>query len=78
VLLTAFQPALAQEIEFYQRVNGEPRSSPLGALRRFLPKFYGTLTLQGLAGEDGAVEEVEEQGSEVRHELYMTRCSSEC
>lgn len=38
------KPALAHEVDFYQHLNSEPS---LAALRPYIPKFYGTLRLEG-------------------------------
>ena len=38
------KPALAHEVDFYQHLNSEP---VFAALRPYIPKFYGTLRLEG-------------------------------
>ena len=38
------KPALAAEVAFYQSVTADPAFAPL---RPFVPKFYGTLRLEG-------------------------------
>lgn len=45
--LSTVQPALAREIAFYTHVASASRHSSIGMLRPFLPKFYGTLRLEG-------------------------------
>jgi 1D-myo-inositol-tetrakisphosphate 5-kinase/inositol-polyphosphate multikinase len=44
-----FKPSLAQEISFYQSVTSDP---VFASLRPHIPKFYGTLRLEGKV-EDG-------------------------
>jgi hypothetical protein len=39
-----FKPALAREVEFYSSLSSR---AELAALRQFVPKFLGTLRLQG-------------------------------
>ncbi|KAK7677060.1 hypothetical protein QCA50_019958 [Cerrena zonata] len=39
------KPALPVEVAFYQSVGTDPAFAPL---RPFIPKFYGTLTLEGM------------------------------
>lgn len=41
------QPALPREIAFYQLVAESPRSAPIRQLKPFVPRFYGTLRLEG-------------------------------
>ena len=50
------KPALAAEVAFYTFVTVDPGFAPL---RPYLPKFYGTLTLQGKVDEDAPVAEGE-------------------
>ncbi|WWD15591.1 hypothetical protein CI109_100013 [Kwoniella shandongensis] len=50
------KPALAREIAFYQMLGSVSRQSPLGALRKFTPKFLGTLRLEGQLVEGGGVD----------------------
>ncbi|RDX47392.1 SAICAR synthase-like protein [Lentinus brumalis] len=42
------KPALAAEVAFYQSVTGDPSFAPL---RPYVPKFYGTLRLEGKLDE---------------------------
>ncbi|RSH95496.1 hypothetical protein EHS25_000588 [Saitozyma podzolica] len=49
------KPALPREIAFYQLLN-EGRSSPLSRLRPFVPRFYGTLRLEGRLEPGGGVD----------------------
>lgn len=42
------KPALAAEVAFYQSVTADPAFAPL---RPFVPKFYGTLRLEGKLDE---------------------------
>ncbi|GFZ51541.1 hypothetical protein JCM24511_09308 [Saitozyma sp. JCM 24511] len=48
-------PALPREIAFYQLLN-EGRSSPLSRLRPFVPRFFGTLRLEGRLEPGGGVD----------------------
>ncbi|KAK8870115.1 hypothetical protein IAR55_000685 [Kwoniella newhampshirensis] len=50
------KPALAREIAFYQMLGSVSSHSPLGALRRFTPKFLGTLRLEGQMVAGGGVD----------------------
>ena len=50
------KPAHPTEVAFYQSVVADPAFTPL---RPFVPKFYGTLTLQGKVDEDAPVAEGE-------------------
>jgi 1D-myo-inositol-tetrakisphosphate 5-kinase/inositol-polyphosphate multikinase len=54
---TDFQPALAREIAFYQLLNESSRSQPIHKLKRFLPRFFGTLRLEGRMQGDGTLKE---------------------
>ena len=47
------KPTLPLELEFYQRLQHDPR---LSLLRPFTPKFLGTLRLEGKLAEDGSLE----------------------
>ncbi|KDQ34117.1 hypothetical protein PLEOSDRAFT_1032104 [Pleurotus ostreatus PC15] len=47
------KPALPLELQFYQTSVRDPRFAPL---RRFVPKFYGTLSLQGKVDEGKGLE----------------------
>ncbi|KAI0657165.1 SAICAR synthase-like protein [Cubamyces menziesii] len=48
------KPALPREVAFYQSVAADPRFAPL---RPFVPKFYGTLRLEGKVDESAAAAE---------------------
>ena len=49
------QPALPREFAFYHMLNSASRSSALGKLKPFVPKFYGTLKLEGQLDSRGGV-----------------------
>ena len=53
------KPALKRELEFYQRLQTDADEA-IATLRKFTPKFLGTLTLEGEAkegsSEGGALE----------------------
>ena len=54
------KPALKRELEFYQRLQSDADEA-VATLRKFTPKFLGTLTLEGEAKEgssDGGVLEI--------------------
>ncbi|KAF9793329.1 hypothetical protein BJ322DRAFT_1034064 [Thelephora terrestris] len=51
-----FKPALPHEVAFYEHLTSDPGSAPL---RRYIPKFYGTLRLEGQV-EDGNLETLHE------------------
>ena len=51
-----FKPALPREVAFYEHLTSNPRFAPL---RRYIPKFYGTLRLEGKV-EDGNLETLRE------------------
>jgi 1D-myo-inositol-tetrakisphosphate 5-kinase/inositol-polyphosphate multikinase len=57
------KPCLPLEIEFYTALAS---NEALAHLRRFVPKFYGTLKLQGQMDEQGNIGSVEgqEQGKD--------------
>nr|VWP01441.1 NAD-dependent protein deacylase (EC (Regulatory protein SIR2 homolog) [Ganoderma boninense] len=68
------KPAHPAEVAFYQSVVAEPAFAPL---RPFVPKFYGTLRLEGrvdeaaaAAGDIGSIQVVEVT-TEVRKDEYM-------
>jgi 1D-myo-inositol-tetrakisphosphate 5-kinase/inositol-polyphosphate multikinase len=48
------KPALKQELAFYQRIQSDPAEAFI-ALKKYTPKFLGTLTLEGEAA--GSVDE---------------------
>lgn len=50
------KPALPHEVDFYQRLTSDPAFAPL---RPYIPKFYGTLRLEGEV-EDGKLETLRE------------------
>lgn len=57
------QPALAREIAFYQLLNGSSRSQPIHRLKAFLPRFFGTLRLEGRMQPNGVLkEDIPEKG----------------
>ena len=47
------KPALALEHQFYQQAAVDPALAPL---RRWIPRFYGTLRLEGKTGAGGEIE----------------------
>lgn len=56
-----FKPALPLEHKFYASVlqSEDGEQLGLGDLRRWVPRFYGTLRLEGVQDESGGIEEVE-------------------
>ena len=61
------KPCLPLEVEFYTAVSW---NESFAHLRRFVPKFYGTLKLQGQMDEQGnitAAEGVEQGKDELRY-----------
>ncbi|WWC64261.1 uncharacterized protein I303_106871 [Kwoniella dejecticola CBS 10117] len=52
------KPALPREIAFYQTLNSSTREDPIRRLKSFVPKFYGTLRLEGQLSSTGSVEGV--------------------
>ncbi|WVQ64083.1 uncharacterized protein L199_002242 [Kwoniella botswanensis] len=53
------KPALAREIAFYQTLNSSDREDPIRRLKPFVPKFLGTLRLEGQLSSSGDVERLE-------------------
>ncbi|OCF54393.1 hypothetical protein L486_07941 [Kwoniella mangroviensis CBS 10435] len=53
------KPALAREIAFYQTLNSSGREDPIRRLKLFVPKFLGTLRLEGQLSSGGDVERLE-------------------
>ena len=47
------KPALALEHHFYQQAAADPALAPL---RQWIPRFYGTLQLEGRTGAGGEIE----------------------
>ena len=57
------KPALAREVAFYERLNSDPVFAPL---RPHIPKFYGTLRIEGKVedGNLGTFREVPKEGKD--------------
>ncbi|WVW79161.1 hypothetical protein I302_101127 [Kwoniella bestiolae CBS 10118] len=53
------KPALAREIAFYQTLNSSDREDPIRRLKPFVPKFLGTLRLEGQLSSAGDVQRLE-------------------
>ncbi|WWC73325.1 uncharacterized protein I206_107292 [Kwoniella pini CBS 10737] len=49
------KPALPREIAFYQTLNSSSREDPIRKLKPFVPKFYGTLRLEGQLSSEGDI-----------------------
>lgn len=50
------KPALPREIAFYQLLSNSDPEDIVWPLRKFVPKNYGTLRLEGRVGAAGGVE----------------------
>lgn len=50
------KPALPREIAFYQMLSNSDPEDIVWPLRKFVPKNYGTLRLEGRLGAGGAIE----------------------
>ena len=67
------KPALPVEVSFYQSVGSDPRFAPL---RPYIPKFYGTLKLEGTVDPEKGLE-----GGEVKpvpgqeKDTYVANCT---
>ncbi|KAI0081412.1 SAICAR synthase-like protein [Panus rudis PR-1116 ss-1] len=66
------KPAYPTEISFYQSVGADPG---LAALRPFIPKFYGTLRLEG---EVDASQEGQEDGGQLKVKEVEGKHKDEC
>ncbi|WVQ94821.1 hypothetical protein IAU59_001904 [Kwoniella sp. CBS 9459] len=58
------KPALPREIAFYQTLNSASKEDPVRRLRPFVPRFYGTLRLEGQLSSTGDVERLQKEGKE--------------
>lgn len=54
VLIPSMKPALPREIAFYQLLSSA-KTGPLAAFRPYVPKFFGTLRLEGQLQGDAIV-----------------------
>lgn len=61
-----FKPALPLEHRFYAQIlqSQDEEVLGLGDLRRWVPRFYGTLRLEGVQNDEGKIVEVEVEGKE--------------
>ncbi|OCF44422.1 hypothetical protein I317_01682 [Kwoniella heveanensis CBS 569] len=58
------KPALPREIAFYQTLNSASKEDPIRRFKPFVPRFYGTLRLEGQLSSTGDVERLHNQGKE--------------
>ncbi|WRT68814.1 uncharacterized protein IL334_005794 [Kwoniella shivajii] len=53
------KPALPREIAFYQMLNSASREDSIRQLKPFIPKFFGTLRLEGQLSSSGDLQKAE-------------------